>query len=206
MPVTRRRITSAAEMRALAHPLRLQLLELLGSEGSFTASAAARRLDETPANVSWHLRQLAHHGFVRQTAGPGRARPWRYVAQSLTFGDDAEDATVATALSDVFYEREFQVMRAGMRNQENETQGWRDATSVVQSRLWLTEGEAQELGARLESLFLDAGYLERNQDPEQRPAGSRLMALMGWVVPLAAAPDGAGGGTAASETGEVAGG
>lgn len=186
-------------MRALAHPLRLQLLELLGSEGSFTASAAARRLDETPANVSWHLRQLAQQGFVRQAEGPGRARPWRYVAQSLTFGDDAEDATLASALNDVFFEREFQALRAALGRQEKEDQGWHDAISVVQSRLWVTEAEAQELGRRLGSLFLDAGYLERNQDPEQRPAGSRLMALMGWVVPLGPA---SGTGTATDEDSE----
>ncbi len=188
MALTQRRITSAAEMQALAHPVRLRLLELLAAEGSFTASEAARRLGETPANVSWHLRRLAAHGFVRQSDGPGRTRPWRYVAQSLTFGDDAEDPTLATALSDVFYDREFQVMQASMRNQPNEEQRWRDATSVVQNRLWLTDAEAQALGARIESLFLDEGLLERNQDPGRRPPGSRLMAMMGWVVPLSCAP------------------
>ena len=59
MALVQRRVTGADEMRALAHPLRLRLLELLGAEGAFTASEAARRLDETPANVSWHLRTLA---------------------------------------------------------------------------------------------------------------------------------------------------
>ena len=72
MSVTQRRVTAAEEMRALAHPLRLQLLELLGSEGAFTASEAGRRLGETPANVSWHLRKLAEYGFVRQGEGRGR--------------------------------------------------------------------------------------------------------------------------------------
>lgn len=177
-------------MQALAHPVRLRLLDLLGAEGSFTASEAGRRLDESPANVSWHLRQLAKHGFVRQGEGPGRTRPWRYVAQSLTFGDDAEDASLATALGDVFYEREFQVLLTSMRDQQREQQRWRDATSVVQSRLWLTDDEAKDLGCRLEAMLLDAGYLERNQDPERRPAASRLMALMGWVVPLGDAPAG----------------
>src|SRR3954464_13833853 len=108
MPTTQRRVTSADEMRALAHPLRLRLLELLGSEGAFTASEAARRLDETPANVSWHLRKLAEHGFVRQGEASGRQKPWKFVAQSLMFGDDAEDAAAATALSELFLDHEFQ--------------------------------------------------------------------------------------------------
>jgi DNA-binding transcriptional ArsR family regulator len=188
MPLTQRRVTTAAEMRALAHPLRLELLQLLGSEGAFTASEAARRLDETPANVSWHLRKLAQYGFVRQGDGPGRQKPWKFVAQSLMFGEDAEDPAAATALSDLFFDHEFQVMRTSIRNQEAESLVWRDATSVTQSRLWLTAEEARGLGQRLHDLFTDDGYLERNQDAALRPEGARLMAMMSWVVPYGPAP------------------
>lgn len=170
-------------MRALAHPLRLRLLELLGAEGTFTASEAARRLDESPANVSWHLRKLAEYGFVRQGAGRGRQRPWKFVAQSLAFGADAEDDAAATALTDVMFEREFQVLRSSLRAQSLETEDWRDATAVLQNRLWLTPAEAIELGERLKELFLAAELVERNQHPERRPAGARLMAVMSWVVP-----------------------
>lgn len=183
MSVTQRRVTSVGEMRALAHPLRLRLLELLGSEGAFTASEAARRLDETPSNVSWHLRNLATHGFVRQGEGPGRTRPWKLVAQSLAFGEDAEDPAAATALSDLFLEREFHVLRTSLRHQPVEAEAWRDATSLTQSRIWLTPPEAQALGTRLAEVVGAEAMSQRNQDPEQRPAGARLMALMGWVVP-----------------------
>ncbi|MDX6297390.1 MAG: hypothetical protein QOI51_1247 [Nocardioidaceae bacterium] len=188
MALIQRRVTGADEMRALAHPLRVRLLELLGAEGSFTASEAARRLDDSPANVSWHLHKLAKYGFVRQGEGPGRARPWKFVAQSLAFGDDAEDSAAATALSDLFYEREFQVMRASMRQLGDEPQQWRDATEVVQSRMWLTPEEARELGRKVHDLFSSLDVLARNQDAALRPAGSRLMALMSWVVPYGPAP------------------
>ncbi len=189
MTVTQRRVTAAEEMRALAHPLRLQLLELLASEGAFTASEAARRLDETPANVSWHLRKLATYGFVRQGEGSGgRAKPWKFVAQSLSFGEDAEDQTAATALTDLFIEREFHVLRTSIRQQPSEAAGWRDATAVLQTRFWLTEQEAAELGARLKEIFMDEDFVDRNQDPALRPAGARLMALMGWVVPFGDPP------------------
>ena len=188
MPVTQRRVTAAEEMRALAHPLRLQLLELLGSEGAFTASEAARRLDETPANVSWHLRKLAEYGFVRQGEGRGRAKPWKFVAQSLTFGDDAEDQTVATALTDLFIEREFHVLRTSIRQQPSEQPAWRDATAVLQTRFWLTPEEAAALGARLKEIFMNEEFVDRNQDPSLRPDGARLMALMSWVVPYGDQP------------------
>jgi len=183
MTVTQRRITAAAEMRALAHPLRLQLLELLAAEGAFTASAAARRLGETPANVSWHLRKLAVYGFVRQGAGHGRAKPWKFVGQSLSFGEDAEDLTAATALTDLVLEREFHVLRTSLREQSWREAAWRDATAVLQTRFWLTAQEASGLGDRLREIFLADDLVERNQNPSLRPAQARLMALMSWVVP-----------------------
>src|SRR5262245_3700258 len=118
MPLTRRRVTSAAEMRALSHPVRLDLLELLATHGPLTASEAAVLLDQTPANISWHFRKLAQHGFVRQTRGRGRLRPWKIVAESLTWGDDAADPTAAAALQDVAIDREVHNLRRALAARE----------------------------------------------------------------------------------------
>jgi DNA-binding transcriptional ArsR family regulator len=188
MPTTQRRVTTSAEMRALSHPLRLRLLDLLGTEGAFTASEAARRLDETPANVSWHLRKLAEYGFVRQGQGHGRAKPWKFVAQSLTLGEDAEDPTAATAMTDLLLEREFHVLRTSLRQQPTEQQVWRDATAVLRTRFWLTADEATALGDRLQEIFGNDDLARRSQEPALRPRGARLMALMGWLVPYGDQP------------------
>ena len=51
-------------LRALAHPLRIQLLGLLRREGPLTASEAGRRLDESSGITSYHLRQLERFGLV----------------------------------------------------------------------------------------------------------------------------------------------
>lgn len=182
MPITRRRVTSAADMKALAHPVRLDVLELLVVNGAMTASEAAAELRQTPSNVSWHLRKLAEHGFVRQaTFGPGRRRPWKAVAESLSWGDDAEDDTSASALHDITIEREIQRLRAALASTGRETQPWRDATEVYQSRLWLTAEEAKEIGEQIRQLFLTKA--EERQDPSNRPPDARVMALMAWVVP-----------------------
>ena len=130
MPITRRRVTSAADMKALAHPVRLDVLDLLIVNGPMTASDAAVQLDQTPANVSWHLRKLAEHGFVRQaTSGPGRRRPWKVVAESLSWSDDAEDEASASALRDVALEREVQKLRVALANAGQESAAWREATA-----------------------------------------------------------------------------
>ena len=73
-----RRLTDATVMRALAHPTRIALHELIAREGELTATQAGERLGLTPANVSYHLRQLGKYGFIEEgLSGPGRARPWR---------------------------------------------------------------------------------------------------------------------------------
>ena len=67
-------------MRALAHPVRVALLELLSRDGPMTATQAGEVLDESPANISFHLRTLAKYGFVEEApGGTGRQRPWRRV-------------------------------------------------------------------------------------------------------------------------------
>src|SRR5690606_6701644 len=59
-------VRESQALRALAHPLRIRLLEELAIGGELTATQAAERVDESPANCSWHLRQLARYGFVEE--------------------------------------------------------------------------------------------------------------------------------------------
>lgn len=185
MTLARRRVSDASALKALAHPLRMALVELLVTEGAQTASQAGARLGESPANCSWHLRKLAEHGFVREVTGvPGRSRPWRAVTEGLSWGDpddDAETAAAGEALTDVLLERELQRLRAARAAADRETREWRDATSVNQSQLWLTAEEARQLSEEMMRLFLT--HAERLHDPAARPEGSRPVSLVGWLVP-----------------------
>src|SRR5690625_7303326 len=74
------KLTDARAMRALAHPLRIELFERLAIEGSATASDLAPLVGSTPSNCSFHLRTLAEAGFIERVPGhTGRQRPWRAV-------------------------------------------------------------------------------------------------------------------------------
>ena len=64
-----RRLRDPRALSALAHPVRLGIIELLATEGPMTASGLADRLDESPANCSWHLRKLAEHEFIEEAEG-----------------------------------------------------------------------------------------------------------------------------------------
>jgi DNA-binding transcriptional ArsR family regulator len=80
----------ARSLRGLAHPLRMQLLDSLRFGGPATASQLAERLGESSGATSYHLRQLAAHGFVEDDPerGKGRERWWRAAVQGLLFDDN----------------------------------------------------------------------------------------------------------------------
>ena len=62
-------------MRALAHPLRIELIEQLTFRGPLTATQCAALVGESPSSCSFHLRMLAKYGFVEEAAGgTGRQR------------------------------------------------------------------------------------------------------------------------------------
>jgi DNA-binding transcriptional ArsR family regulator len=52
-------LTDARTIRALAHPLRLRMLDLLAERGPLTATRLSEYVGESPANCSFHLRTLA---------------------------------------------------------------------------------------------------------------------------------------------------
>jgi DNA-binding transcriptional ArsR family regulator len=58
------RTVDMVALKALAHPLRISILELLSRHGSLTAAGLAELLDESTGSTSYHLRQLAKHDFV----------------------------------------------------------------------------------------------------------------------------------------------
>jgi len=66
-------------LRALSHPMRLRMLGLLRVEGPATATTLAQRLGLNTGATSYHLRQLAQHGFIEDDPERGNARDrwWR---------------------------------------------------------------------------------------------------------------------------------
>jgi DNA-binding transcriptional ArsR family regulator len=87
-------------LRALAHPLRVEILDTLSTYGSFTASGLAERLGESSGATSYHLRQLEKHGFVREVEGKGtsRERWWERTPGAINVG--SEDALQPGATAD----------------------------------------------------------------------------------------------------------
>lgn len=77
----------AAALKALAHPLRVRIHQILALRGRVSVTSLAKELDESTGATSYHLRQLAKHGLVEQCDPPEdggrRQRWWRMAAEEL---------------------------------------------------------------------------------------------------------------------------
>ena len=73
------RLLDPASLKALAHPIRVQLLGQLRTHGPSTATALAEAIGESSGTTSYHLRQLAAADFIAEVPekGNGRERWWR---------------------------------------------------------------------------------------------------------------------------------
>jgi DNA-binding transcriptional ArsR family regulator len=175
-----RELRDPRDMRALAHPTRLALLEVLTLHGPLTATQAGELIGESPSSCSFHLRSLAHHGFVEETGeGRGRERPWRraYIGTNMseTF-DDPQTEIAARALSDMFLEHDLARLRQAQANRDQLDPEWTSLQRNVEALAWVTAEELAELNDELAELLFR--YRQRVDDRADRPAGARPVALL----------------------------
>lgn len=165
-------------LKALAHPLRVQILDTLSQYGPATSSGLAARLGESSGATSYHLRQLAKHDFVREVAGRGSARErwWERSPGGITLNVREVAGTVAgRAVSDM-------VMRQWQQNKESLVMDflmhgldvlpgeWTDASTTLTANLRLTVDQLRELTEDLSARINEFGdrYRGRNE-PGSRP-------------------------------------
>jgi DNA-binding transcriptional ArsR family regulator len=172
----RMEVTDGAVLAALAHPLRVALLYQLNALGSRTASQCAQALGETPANCSYHLRQLAKVGLVvRDEAADGRERPWRsvYTGLDLRPAVDDPDPEVVTAaratraaLANAEIEEHARLAREYLRLEQRVPKEWREAGTGASYSLRLTAEELAGLVKTLDAAIRPYIGLTRADPPE----------------------------------------
>ncbi|HTR91861.1 MAG TPA: helix-turn-helix domain-containing protein [Trebonia sp.] len=167
-------LTDAKAMRAMAHPVRMALLELFGTRETLTATQASDVLGESPANCAFHLRTLAKYGFVKEAGGGrGRERPWALANRMLritTEQPDPQAALAAGELGRLMFERWVERARREV-GAGNPPPGWEHATGWTRSHLFVTAAESEELMDEMRRL-LDR-YEDRLANPARRPEGAR---------------------------------
>ena len=73
------------QLKALGHPLRVRVLEMLGQDGDWqlTNRELAQRLGVDPGHLHFHVRMLLKAGLIElaDSEGRGREKPYRAVAK-----------------------------------------------------------------------------------------------------------------------------
>lgn len=145
-------------IRALAHPTRLALLEILAGEGEATATRCAELSGHSVASCSFHLRTLAKHGFIEAAPASGKNKPWRLTnvrQRILPTGDNTDTDAVAAgdAFDEFFLDHEFARIRAWRERRDDLGEGWARATEMVGATAWLTLDELAEINEEVSALI-----------------------------------------------------
>ncbi|MGW1185571.1 ArsR/SmtB family transcription factor [Streptomyces drozdowiczii] len=180
-------ITDPQTMRALAHPVRLAILERLGRDGPATATELAPDVGATPSVTSWHLRHLATFGLVRDSApGPDRrSRRWEAAARGFRFDApqdpaDGEGHSAARELSRQMFLRTADLpARWAAEVEPGLEPEWRAAAGMAHTRITVSADELAAIEDAIEQVL--APYVTR--DTADRPEGSRGVALLRYALP-----------------------
>ncbi|MFE7405968.1 helix-turn-helix domain-containing protein [Isoptericola sp. NPDC057559] len=165
-----------AQLRVLAHPMRLAFLRRLRTDGPSTARALGRELGLDSGAASYHLRRLAEGGLIVEEPGRGtrRERWWRAVADSVQFDPAAHEDDLSreyvgsslVALADDLRDLAATVPAASAE--------WLERAAFVDDRLRIDEATADEL--RSELLALLARYRARSVAPGEADEGAAQVA------------------------------
>lgn len=186
MPKTRR-VTDSTALRVMSHPLRLRLYYALGIAGAATATGLAEGVGESVSLVSYHLRQMAKHGYVEldpehQAEGDRRERWWRLTSvgfswSSSDFAEGPEQVEAAVAA-----QRQMDAHRAGYRQAWLDSQAgwspqWRDAAiSTDNPLLRMTPAELAEFDRDFEALL--ASWRDRLAEAPEDGDREQVMVIL----------------------------
>jgi DNA-binding transcriptional ArsR family regulator len=174
-PREERRISDAQTMRALSHPVRIEIWEALSLGGPMTATQVGERIGESPTTCSFHLRQLQKYGFVEEAGGgQGRSRPWKIAHFGISFStsnDDPETEVASSALARLFRERQQSRYRTWVETRNTFPAAWREAAGETEAIMYCTAEELELLNNELRALVVPR-FSARITNPELRPPGA----------------------------------
>jgi DNA-binding transcriptional ArsR family regulator len=180
------KVLDAVAIKALAHPLRLQLFDLVRREGPATSTSLAKRLNETSGATSYHLRQLHRAGLIEEDPdrGTGRERWWRPAQRSIAVRGSALPDDPTTQAAAQWFAREIQRRRNAWVERWYDThkdwpQEWQDASVDSSAEFRTTHEHLRALQEEiLEVIDRYRAEAEANETPD-----SERVAVMFYAFP-----------------------
>jgi DNA-binding transcriptional ArsR family regulator len=166
-----KRVTDAATLKAIAHPLRARLLGALRMDGPATASELGRKFDESSGSTSYHLRVLAAFGFIEEDPDQPNARDrrWRALHSSTYWNDRDFEGDPAGAEAVRFLRQgQLQMLVGAGERWETQKEDWSDewaaafGTDDFQYRF--TAASLTELKARFKALLDEFGSRDEHAE------------------------------------------
>lgn len=162
---------SPQALKALTHPARLRMLGLLRIEGPATATMLASRLGLNTGATSYHLRQLAQHGFIvdDEERGNARDRWWKAAHQATMTERVRPDDLEAQETMDAYLQSVVTVLTEQLQRAVEERallpDAWRNASTFSDYGIRLTPARAR---AMLEHVH--DWLMSQDEDPVDDPA------------------------------------
>jgi len=156
-------VLDTAALKALAHPLRVQLLGALRRHGPSTATLLGQRLGVTSGAASYHLRQLAGAGLVAEEAGRGNARDrwWRAEHRMSVLNEEAMDDVAPEAVDTYLHSvaaSYSMLLQQTVNERTTMPEPWRSVMDMSDYLLRITPEEARTLGDRLHAVVKEYQY------------------------------------------------
>ncbi|WP_380281500.1 ArsR/SmtB family transcription factor [Kitasatospora purpeofusca] len=178
-------VIDARGLRALAHPVRVQLIGLLRKNGPSTATRLAEQLGLNSGATSYHLRQLAAAGFVAEDTERGNARDrWWKAVHQVTWWTDSDlaeqEPEAALGYLRSIVAAHTLAAQTALNAYETMPVEWRHALDLSDMVLQLTPAEARALAGDLSAVI--ARY-RRIEPGAAAPEGTDRVAVVVHVLP-----------------------
>lgn len=183
-----KRVLGVAALRALGHPLRARIFDLLTQYGPQTSSTLAELTGESSGSTSYHLRILARQDLIREIPerSTGRERWWERPPGSLSWGDSEETrspagrAAMQAATAETHRLRNDELIDFITRRVDHEPREWQEASTSMTATTRMTAAQLKELAGRMEAMISEVTAACRDQEGE----GVRAVTLRVDLFPL----------------------
>lgn len=176
-----RRLDSGA-LKALAHPLRVRIFDLLSAHGPQTASSLASMLGETSGSTSYHLRTLSAHDLIHEVEGRGTARErwWELPQGRIDIPGPSQSMSpanraAAQIVSSEFFRLRHETLMSYVNRPDTDTpEGWKDTGLIATTLLEMTPSQMEDLKEELMAVIDTAVERYRGQTgPDVRRVSMR---------------------------------